>query len=91
MEQTVVLAVVIGVANMPANHRHDAENVSLVTRSSQGGEQKFAVTPPFQQAGMNRAFHKVHHRFPLQTNLLSKQSTYLLVWSYQLALGIGFF
>lgn len=28
MEQTVVLAVIIGVANMPANHRRDAENVS---------------------------------------------------------------
>lgn len=90
MEQTVVLAVIIGVANMPANHRRDAENVSGYKKLS-GGEQKFAVTPPFQQAGMNRAFHKVHHSFPLQTNLLSKQSTYLLVWSYQLALGIGFF
>lgn len=39
MEQTVILAVVIGVANMPVNHKHGAESKPQITGISQRGKE----------------------------------------------------
>lgn len=39
VEQTVILAVVIGVTNMPVNHRHGAESKLPITGISQRGKE----------------------------------------------------